>query len=82
MDTKDECLPISFPQRLGMRFMILKHDGSSLHNDLANKQFRLPVGEFSSEKNIKRKTYNIMYRIIIKKKTVIQIAVGIIKFWD
>lgn len=30
--------------------MILKHDGSSLHNDLANKQFRLPVGELSSEK--------------------------------
>lgn len=35
-----------------MRLIILKHDGSSLHNDLANKQFRLPVGVLSSaEKN-------------------------------
>lgn len=43
-------LPISFPHRLGMRFIILKHDGSSLHKDLANRQFKLPVGVLSSAK--------------------------------
>lgn len=30
--------------------MILKHDGSSLHNDLAIKQLRLPVEDFSIKK--------------------------------
>lgn len=48
--SKIKYLPISFPHRLGMRFIILKHDGSSLHKDLANKQLRLPVGVLSSEK--------------------------------
>lgn len=32
-------------------FMILKHDGSSLHIDLAIKQFRLTVDDFTPKNN-------------------------------
>lgn len=59
-----------------MRLMILKHDGSSLHSDLAIRQFRLPVGDLSSEsKNTKNKT--VLKEETNKKKSLIKLGIDV-----